>query len=565
MLKHAHRVRARPKLVDALRTYDRRQAFADLVAGVTVGLVALPLAMAFAISSGLTPQAGLYTAVVAGAIISVFGGSRVQIGGPTGAFVVIVAGIVAKHGVDGLFVCTLMAGGLLVVLGAAGMGSAVRFIPRPVVVGFTNGIAVLIASTEIRDLFGLRVDAVPSEFLPRLQVLASRFATWSPSATGLSVMTLAIVIVASRLSKRIPGSILALVAGTAAVAVFGVRVETIGTRFGGIPSGLPAVHWPAVHLDTIGSLVVPAMTVAMLGAIESLMSAMVADRMSGDRHDSNVELIAQGLANLASPLVGGLPATGAIARTATNIRSGAQTPVAGIVHALTLLVILLVAAPLARFVPLSVLAAILMVVAYNMGDWSEIPELLRLTKTDVAVWVVTFGLTVFADLTQAVGVGMVCAALLFIKRVADTTTVAAVTDEYVEDGHAHSLQGKSIPPYVRIVRVHGPFLFGATDKLRPLFDGVEELPEIVILRLRNMTALDATGLRAFEELARVLRDSGRSLLVCGARHQPAKLIARADFHRHIGDANICGNVAEALRRAREIHESDLGQPTRPAA
>jgi SulP family sulfate permease len=538
---------------------------ADLIAGVTVGLVALPLAMAFAISSGLTPQAGLYTAVVAGGIISICGGSRLQIGGPTGAFVVIVAGIVAKHGIDGLFVCTMMAGAFLVVLGAAGLGSAVRFIPRPVVVGFTNGIAVLIASTEIRDLFGLRVDAVPSEFVPRIEVLASHLSTWSPAATALSAMALAIVIVASGISKRIPGSILALVFGTIAVGLFGVRVETIGTRFGGIPSGLPAMHWPAVHLDTVGSLLVPAMTVAMLGAIESLMSAMVADRMSGDRHDSNVELIAQGLANLASPLVGGLPATGAIARTATNIRSGAQTPVAGVVHALTLLLILLFAAPLARFVPLSVLAAILMVVAYNMGDWGEIPELLRLTKTDVAVWIVTFALTVFADLTQAVGVGMVCAALLFIKRVADTTTVAVVTDEYVEGGHVHSLQGKTIPPYVRIVRIHGPFLFGATDKLRPLFDGLHELPEIVILRLRNMTALDATGLRALEETARVLRDSGRALLVCGARHQPAELIARADFHRHIGDANICGNVAHALRRAHEIHESGVRERVRPGA
>jgi SulP family sulfate permease len=555
----------RPKLVDALRTYDRRQAVADVVAGLTVGLVALPLAMAFAIASGLTPQAGLYTAVVAGGIISIFGGSRVQIGGPTGAFVVIVAGIVARHGVDGLLVCTMMAGGLLVVLGATGMGSAVRFIPRPVVVGFTNGIAILIASTEIRDFFGLQLDAVPSEFLPRLEVLAAGFHTWSPAATGLSVMALAIVIAAARVSRRIPGSILALLAATLVVALFHVHVETIGTRFGGIPSGLPALHWPAFHIATIGSLIVPAMTVAMLGAIESLMSAMVADRMSGDRHDSNIELIAQGLANIASPLVGGLPATGAIARTATNIRSGAQTPVAGIVHALTLLMVLLVAAPLARFVPLSVLAAILMVVAYNMGDWAEIPELLRLTKTDIAVWVVTFGLTVFADLTQAVGVGMVCAALLFIRRDADTTTVTAVTDEYVDAGHVHSLQGKTIPPYVRIVRVHGPFLFGATDKLRPLFDGVQQLPEIVILRLRNMNALDATGLRAFEELARVLRESGRSLLICGARDQPARLIARADLHRHIGDANICDNVAEALVRAGTIHEAALGEPTRPAA
>jgi sulfate permease, SulP family len=307
------------------------------------------------------------------------------------------------------------------------------------------------------------------------------------------------------------------------------------------------------------------MTVAMLGAIESLMSAMVADRMSGDRHDSNVELVAQGVANIASPLFGGLPATGAIARTATNIRSGAQTPIAGVVHALTLVVILLFAAPLARYVPLAVLAAILMVVAYNMGDWGEIPELLRLTKTDVMVWIVTFALTVFADLTQAVGVGMVCAALLFIKRVADTTTVTAVTDEYVQDGRVHILQTQTIPPYVRIFRIHGPFLFGATDKLRPLLDDLQTLPPIVILRLRNMTALDATGLRAFEELAQALQTSGRCLLLCGARHQPARLIARADFHRHIGDANICDNVTEALGRAREIHASGHGEPTRPAA
>jgi len=552
-------------MVAALGRYDRRQASADLVAGVTVGLVALPLAMAFAISSGLSPQAGLYTAVVAGGLISLLGGSRLQIGGPTGAFVVIVAGIVAKHGVDGLFLCTLMAGILLVILGVTGMGSAVRFIPRPVVVGFTNGIAVLIASTQIRDFFGLRIDAVPGDFLPRLRVLASHATTWSLEATALAIGALAIIIVANRLSKRVPGTILALVAGTVAVALFHLPVETIGTRFGGIPSGLPAIHVPTFRPELIGGLIVPAMTVAMLGAIESLMSAMVADRLSGDRHDSNVELIAQGIANIASPLVGGLPATGAIARTATNIRSGAQTPVAGVIHALTLLAVLLFAAPLARDVPLAVLAAILLVVAYNMGDWAEIPELLRLTKTDVAVWLVTFALTVFADLTQAVGFGMVCAALLFIKRVADTTTVSAVTDEYVASGHVHVLQNKSIPPYVRIFRIHGPFLFGATDKLRPLFDHVAELPEIVILRLRNMTALDATGLRAFEDLAQALRQSGRHLLLCGARHQPAALIARADFHRHIGDANICAHIDDALRRAREIHFTGRGEPDAPAA
>ncbi len=555
----------RPKIVAALRRYSRADAVADLAAGVTVGLVALPLALAFAISSGLPPQAGLYTAVVAGGLISLLGGSRLQIGGPTGAFVVIVAGIVAKHGVDGLFVCTLMAGVMLIVLGVTGLGSAVRFIPRPVIVGFTNGIAVLIASTQIRDLLGLRVESVPGDFLPRMQLLASQLPTWSPSAVALAAATVGIIVAASHISRRMPGAILALVAGTAAVAAFHLPVETIGTRFGGIPSGLPALHVPTVPIGMLGALLVPAMTVAMLGAIESLMSAMVADRMSGDRHDSNAELIAQGIANVVSPLFGGLPATGAIARTATNIRAGAHTPIAGVVHAVTLGVILMVAAPLARHVPLAVLAAILMVVAYNMGDWAEVPQLLRLTKTDVLVWMVTFALTVFADLTQAVGVGMVCAALLFIKRVADTTTVAVVTDEYVREGHLHALQNQAIPPYVRIVRIHGPFLFGATDKLRSVLDNVDALPPIVILRLRNMTALDATGLMAIEELADGLHASGRSLVICGARHQPARLIARADVHRRIGHANICGNVTEALRRARAINGAGHGRPTLPAA
>ena len=562
---HSYAPQGRPKLLRALHDYDGAKALADLIAGVTVGLVALPLALAFAISSGLPPQAGIYTAIVAGGLISLLGGSRLQIGGPTGAFVVIVAGIVAKHGVDGLFVCTVMAGGMLVLLGATGMGSAVKFIPRPVVVGFTNGIAVLIASTQIRDVFGLEIDRIPTEFLPRLQLLASNFSTWSPSATALAGGAIAIILVANQVSKRIPGAIIALCLATFVAFAFGLPVETIGSRFGGIPAGLPSIRLPDFRFELLGGLIVPAMTVALLGAIESLMSAMVADRMSGDRHDSNVELVAQGVANIASPLFGGLPATGAIARTATNIRAGAQTPVAGVIHALTLAAVLIVAAPLAGYVPLAVLAAILLVVAYNMGDWGEIPELLRLTKTDVMVWVVTFALTVFADLTQAVGVGMVCAALLFIKRIADTTTVTPVTDEYVEAGHVHALQNQTIPPYVRIYRIHGPFLFGATDKLRAVMDDMQTLPPIVILRLRNMTALDATGLRAFEELAQALRASGRSLLLCGARHQPARLIARADFHRHIGDANICDNVTEALRRAREIHTSHDETSTQPAA
>jgi SulP family sulfate permease len=554
-----------PRLISCLRDYSWPTAAADALAGVTVGFVALPLAMAFAIASGLTPQSGLYCAIVAGALISILGGSRVQIGGPTGAFVVIVAGIVARYGVDGLFMCTMLAGVILVALGVTGMGSAIRFIPRPVVVGFTNGIAVLIASTQIRDFFGLTMTSQPSEFLARMRALVQAAGTWSPVATALSVGALVGIIVAARISRRIPGSIIVLLAGTAAVVALGLHVETIGSRFGGIPSGLPALRWPQFHFATLGALVMPAVTVAMLGAIESLMSATVADRLSGDRHDPNVELVAQGIANIASPLVGGLPATGAIARTATNVRSGARTPVAGVIHAITLLLILLFAAPLARYVPLAVLSAILIFVAYNMGEWREIPELLRLTKTDVTVWVVTFELTVFTDLTIAVSVGMALAALLFIRRVVDTTTVSAVTDDYVREGHVHSLQTKPIPRYVKIFRIHGPFLFGTTDKLQIIYDHLNSLPEIVILRLRNMTALDATGLRALEELAAAMQQSGRCLILCGARHQPARLIARADFHRHVGDANICANVHEALERAANVHRDHRAGRTDRAA
>jgi SulP family sulfate permease len=551
-----------PRSFTAIRGYNRSIAIADISAGVTVGFVALPLAMAFAIASGLSPQAGLYTAIVTGFIVSALGGSRTQIAGPTGAFVVVVAGIVATHGVDGLFMVTMMAGVLLIVMGATGMGTAVRFIPRPVVVGFTNGIAVLIASTQLRDFFGLALDSVPGEFWARIVTLAAYAPTVSWTATAVAVVSLALILVTNRRLPRVPGSILALTVMTLIVQVFRLPIDTVGTRFGGIPRGLPHVMVPAFRPALIPGLLVPAVTVALLGAIESLMSAMVADKMSGDRHNSNVELIAQGVANVVSPLVGGLPATGAIARTATNIRSGARTPVAGIVHALTLLVILVVAAPLAGSIPLAVLAAILMVVAWNMGDWGEIPELMRLTKTDVTVWLVTFALTVFADLTIAVEVGMILAALLFIRRVADTTTVTAVTDEYVREGHVHSLQHHTVPPYVRVFRIHGPFLFGATDKLRVVTHDVSSLPHIVVLRLRNMSALDATGLRAIEELADQLHRAGRDLILCGARNQPSELIARADFHRHVGGANICPNIREALERARRLHDerTSVGEP-----
>ena len=543
-----------PKSVLCLRTYDRHKFLLDLIAGVTVGLVALPLAMAFAIASGLTPQAGIYCAIVTGFLISALGGSKTQIGGPTGAFVVVVAGIVAAHGVDGLFMCTVMAGVLLVIMGLTGLGTGVKFIPRPVVIGFTNGIAVLIASTQVKDFFGLHLDKVPGVFWLRMEELARSFHTLSFEATALAVFTLLTLIICRSLSPRIPGPIVALVLATSAVYFFKLPVETIGTKFGGIPAGLPHMQIPKFHSDLIHGLLGPAFTVAMLGAIESLMSAVVSDRMSNDRHNPNIELVAQGVANVFSPIFGGLPATGAIARTATNIRSGAQSPVAGIIHALTLLCILVFAAPLVSYIPMAALAGILMVVAYNMGEWREIPQLLKLTKTDISIWLVTFALTVFADLTVAVEAGMILAALLFISRVASTTTVSQVTDDYVEDGRIHILQDKDIPYYATIFRIHGPFLFGATDKISVVTENLHKLPPVVILRLRNMTALDATGLFALEEAAKALHASKRTLILCGAREQPSQLIHQAEFAEVIGEENICDNMQDALRRAEEVYE-----------
>jgi len=543
-----------PKSVLCLRDYNLNKFAHDVIAGITVGLVALPLAMAFSIASGLTPQAGIYCAIVTGLLISALGGSRTQIGGPTGAFVVVVAGIVAAHGVDGLFMCTVMAGILLVVMGATGMGTGVKFIPRPVVIGFTNGIAVLIASTQVKDFFGLHLERVPGVFWLRMKALAASFPTWSPTATILAVATVATMLVCRILSKRIPGPIVAMLGATATAFVLKLPVETIGTRFGGIPSGLPHLVVPRWHAGLVHGLLGPAFTVAMLGAIESLMSAVVSDRMSNDRHNPNVELIGQGVANIMSPMFGGLPATGAIASTATNIRSGAQSPVAGMIHSLTLLCVLLFAAPLASYIPMAALAGILMIVAYNMGEWREIPQLLRLTKTDISIWLVTFALTVFADLTVAVEAGMILAALLFISRVAATTTVSQVTDDYIEDGRVHILQDKDIPYYATIFRIHGPFLFGATDKISAVTENIHKLPPVVILRLRNMTALDATGLFALEEIARHLHATKRTLILCGAREQPARLIHQADFEDVVGAENICENVQEALRRAEEVFE-----------
>jgi len=544
-----------PKSIECLKNYRRSDIVADITSGITVGLVALPLAMAFGISSGVTPQAGIYTAIIAGFLISALGGSKTQIGGPTGAFVVVIAAIIAKHGLSGLLMVTMMAGAILVFLGLTGLGNAVKFIPRPVIIGFTNGIAVLIASTQIKDFLGLRVDAkVPSEFLERMKFLAENLNSADILSFAIALGSLAVILLFPRITKRIPGSIVALLGATACVGLLGIPVETIGSKFGGIPTGLPEFQMPAFRMDLIIPLLPSALTVALLAAIESLLSAVVADSMSNDRHNSNVELVAQGVANLTVPLFGGIPVTGAIARTATNIRSGARSPFSGMIHALTLLAIILFAAPLARFIPLATLAAVLFVVAYNMGEWKEIPMILRLNRKEISVWLITFVLTVVADLTIAVEVGMVLAALLYIHQVSRTTVVAPLTSEAIEKAKAHIVQDLNIPSYISMFHVQGPLLFGAAEKLNTLAHSIDDLQPVVVLRMRYMTAIDATGLYAIEQFYEKLHESGRTLLLCGLRGQPKRFIITSKLPRIIGARNVLPNIHSALHRAAVVHD-----------
>ncbi len=552
----------RPKLLDALKRYSRKDLTADLVAGLTVGIVALPLAMAFAIASGVKPEAGLFTAIIAGVIISALGGTRVSIGGPTGAFVVILYGIQMKYGPANLAICTMMAGGILILMGAARLGTMIKFIPYPVTMGFTSGIAVLIFSTQIKDFFGLQVDKVPSEFFEKMRVLGLHLPTLDLAAVLLGSASLAVILLwPKNWQRRVPASIVVLIAGTALVAAFGLHVETIGTRFGGIPQGLPRPALPVLSWDNIRSLVQPATTIALLAAIESLLCAVVADGMVDDRHNPNQELMAQGIANLLSPVFGGIAATSAIARTATNVRSGARTPVAGIVHAITLLAIVLIAAPMARFIPLATLSAVLVNVALNMGEWHNFRRLARWPVSDALVFLTAFILTVMIDLTVAVEIGMVLAAVLFIKRVSETSQITAVDESTETEGSQHSLIGKEIPPGVMIYRMFGAFFFGAVDKLESALQRMKSEPDVLILRMRKVVAMDATGLNALEDLHERLREKGKHLVLSAPHTQPLFVMEKAGFLDRLGRENVCPHVDAALARSREI----LGLPgvTRP--
>jgi SulP family sulfate permease len=546
-----------PKFFSTLRSYDRAQFASDAIAGVIVGVVALPLAIAFAIASGVTPDRGLWTAIVAGLIISVLGGSRVQIGGPTGAFVVIVYAIVQKYGIDGLTVATLMAGVILVVMGLARVGSAIKFIPHPLVIGFTSAIAVIIFSGEVKDFLGLQMGAVPAPFLAKWGAYASAITTVSPAAIGVSLAALAITLAWPRVSRRVPGPFVALIVTTVAVTLLHLPVETIGSRFGDIAAAVPHPHFPHLTLEQVTSLVGPAFTIALLAAVESLLSAVVADGMIGGRHRSNMELVAQGIANIASPLFGGIPATGAIARTATNVKNGGRTPVAGIVHALTLLIITVAAGRWAGYIPMATLAAILVVVAYHMSEWRAFLAELRSPKSDVAVLLTTFFLTIFVDLTVAIEVGMVLAAFLFIKRMSEVTNVSVITREIQEgfaaDGGTEELMDrKRVPAGVEVYEINGPFFFGAAQSFRDAVSQVAGKPKVLILRMRNVPAMDSSGVHALLDVVKRARKDGIVVLLSGVHVQPLAVLTDSEAVETIGSENIVGNLDLALARAREV-------------
>lgn len=549
----------KPKLFTTLKDYNKQQFVSDLTAGVIVGIVALPLAIAFGIASGVTPEKGIITAILAGFIVSAFGGSRVQIGGPTGAFIVIVYGIIQQYGMTGLMIATIMAGIILVIMGFARFGSIIKFIPYPVVVGFTSGIALLIFSTQVKDFFGLAIKSVPSEFHEKWVVYASGISSTNYYALGIALLSLIVMIYWPKVTHRIPGSLIAIIVSTLLVYFFKLPVETIGSKFGEIPSNIPEPHFYQINLSVIKNLIAPATTIAILAAIESLLSAVVADGMIGGKHRSNMELIAQGLANIASPIFGGIPATGAIARTATNIKNGGRTPVAGIVHSITLLLIMLFFGKLAKLIPMATLAAILVVVAYNMSEWRSFKSLLKSPRSDVVVLLTTFLLTVIFDLTIAIQIGMILAVILFMRRMAMVTNVGVITRELADEEESYdpnSINKREVPKSVEVFEVNGPFFFGAASTFKDAMHVIEEPPKVRIIRMRNVPAIDATGLHTLEEFYKDSKKQGTTIVLSGVHTQPLYAMTQAGLLDLFGEENVFGNIDDALDRAREI----LGLP-----
>jgi len=553
-----------PKLATTLKDYNRHQLLSDLSAGTIVGIVAIPLAIAFAIASGVTPQQGLYTAIVAGFIISALGGSRVQIGGPTGAFVVIVYGIVQKYGVDGLTVATVMAGVILVVLGVARLGTAIKFIPHSVTIGFTAGIAILIASQQIDAALGLKTGPLPAQVFERLAEYGRHLDTINPYAIGITIGTLAILILWPKISTKLPSPFVALIAMTALAQLLHLPVVTIGDRFGIIHAGLPSPVLPHVSFTMVRELVAPAMTIAALGAIESLLSAVVSDRMIGSRHRSSMELVAQGVANIVTPMFGGIPATGAIARTATNVKAGGRTPIAGMTHAVVLLLITLFFGKLAGLIPLSVLAGILMLVAYRMSEWRVFVAELRGPRSDAAVLLTTFFLTLLIDLTVGIGVGMVLASFLFMRRMSEVTDVRHITDDLDDDGDeledVDQISTRAVPAGIEVYEIDGPFFFGAAEKFKDVLAEVFRKPKVLIIRMRHVPAIDSTGLNVLRDLIRRTRHDRTLVLISELQSQPLLAMRRSGLLDEIGQDNVVGTIDLALAIGQQYL---VGRPSTP--
>lgn len=550
------------KLFSCLKTYDKKTFMSDLMAGIIVGIVALPLAIAFGIASGVTPEKGIITAIVAGLVISLFGGSKVQIGGPTGAFIIIIYGIIQKYGFEGLTIATLMAGLFLVLFGLLRLGTIIKYIPYPIVVGFTSGIAVTIFTTQIKDLFGLTLPSNPSDFIEKWGVYLQNFNTIDPWCALIGVASVVIIAVTPRFSKKIPGSLIAIILMTIVALLLknlaGVlSIETIGDRFS-ISNELPAAQVPDMNWETIKSLVSPAITIAILGAIESLLSATVADGVIGDHHDSNTELVAQGLANIASPLFGGIPATGAIARTMTNINNGGKTPVAGIIHAVVLLLIFLFLMPLAKYIPMACLAGVLVVVSYGMCGWRSFLELMKNPKSDVTVLLITFFLTIIFDLTIAIEVGLIIACLLFMKRMSETTDIKAITEEIDLNQDAEFSTGNLdhliIPQGVEVYEINGPYFFGAGNKFEEIMASFGDRPKVRIIRMRKVPFVDSTGIHNLTNLCEMSKKEGIQIVLSGVREKVNGQLEHAGFYHLIGEENICSHINLALKRANEIIE-----------
>jgi sulfate permease, SulP family len=544
-----------PKLATTLKDYSRQQFLADVTAGTIVGIVAIPLAIAFAIASGVTPQQGLYTAIVAGFIISALGGSRVQIGGPTGAFVVIVYGIVQKYGIDGLTVATVMAGVILVILGVARLGTAIKFIPHSVTIGFTAGIALIIASQQIDTALGLKTGPLPAQVFERLAAYWRYIDTVNPYAIAITAATLAILIIWPKISTKLPAPFVALIAMTAVARLLHLPVMTIGDRFGVIHAGLPAPTFPHVTFTIVRELVAPAMTIAALGAIESLLSAVVSDGMIGSRHRSSMELVAQGVANIITPLFGGIPATGAIARTATNVKAGGRTPIAGMTHAVVLLLITLFFGKLAGLIPLAVLAGILLLVAYRMSEWRVFVAELSGPRSDAAVLLTTFFLTLLVDLTMGIGVGMVLASFLFMRRMSEVTDIRHITDDLGDDSdeleEVDQISTRSVPPGIEVYEIDGPFFFGAAEKFKDVLAEVFRKPKVLIIRMRHVPAIDSTGLNVLRDLVRRTRHDRTLVLISELQHQPLVAMRRSGLLDEIGQDNVVGTIDLALAFAQQ--------------